>query len=78
MFFSILKFTQSILQKRKEHFQTTLWSLMKRDRNKWEGGMAWLFLQKLINRGWNKPWEVQELKEYRFSTLKKKKKSFRL
>ena len=46
---------------------------MKRDWNKWEGGMAWLFLQKLINRGWNKPWEVQELKEYRFSTLKKKK-----
>ena len=67
MFFSILKFTQSILQKRKKHFQTTLWSLMKGDWNKWEGWEAWLFLQKLISRGWTKPWEVQALKEYRFS-----------
>ena len=43
MFFSILKFAQSILQKRKKHFQTPLWPLMKGDCNKWEGGLAWLF-----------------------------------
>ena len=36
------------------------------------GEGAWLLLQKLITRGWNKRRKVQELKEYRFSTVEKK------
>ena len=51
-------------------FQTTLGSLMKGGTGiSGRGEGAWLFLQKLISRCWNKRWKVQELKEYRFSTL---------
>ena len=60
-----------ILQKSKKHFQTTLRSLMKGGVEQAVGGWAWLFLQKLISRDWNKRWKVQELKEYRFYTLEK-------